>query len=75
MATSAKSSALGAAQGFVVLIEGHIMIELKMSVEEAQVLVELLGDVKGAGPKREACDALYGRLTELLTATEGPLTE
>jgi hypothetical protein len=46
-----------------------------MSVEEAQVLVELLGDVKGAGPKREACDALYGRLTELLTATEGPLTE
>jgi hypothetical protein len=49
------------------------MIELKLSIEEAQVLVELLGDVTGAGPKREACDALYGRLQELLIPTDEPI--
>jgi hypothetical protein len=32
---------------------------------------ELLGDVRGAGPKRAMCDALYGRLQELLIAAEG----
>jgi hypothetical protein len=47
-------------------------INLTLSQDEARVLVDLLGDVTGAGPKREACNAMYGRLQELLIATEGP---
>jgi hypothetical protein len=48
-------------------------INLTLSLDEAQVLVDLLGDVTGAGPKREACDAMYGRLQELLIGAEGPI--
>jgi hypothetical protein len=51
------------------------MIELKLTTEEAAVLIELLGDVKGAGPKRNVCDAVYGRLQELLLAVDGPVAE
>jgi hypothetical protein len=51
------------------------MIELKLTKEEAAVLMELLGDVKGAGPKRNLCDAVYGRLQDLLPAVEGPAVE
>jgi len=51
------------------------MIELKLTTEEAAVLMELLGDVKGAGPKRNLCDAVYGRLQDLLSAVEGPAVE
>ena len=47
-------------------------ITITLTQDEAQVLVELLGDVRGRGPKREACDAVYGRLQEALIATEGP---
>ena len=50
------------------------MITLVLTPDEAQVLAEVLGDIRGAGPKREACDAIYGRLQELLPA-EGPSTE
>lgn len=51
------------------------MIELELTTEEAAVLIELLGDVKGAGPKRNVCDAVYGRLQELLIAAEGPVAD
>jgi hypothetical protein len=55
--------------------EGIMTIELKLSMEEAQVLVELLGDVTGVGDRRDAADRVYGRLQELLIGAEGPVVE
>ena len=48
-------------------------IRIELSRDEAEILVELLGDVRGRGPKREACDAVYGRLQELLIDGETPV--
>jgi hypothetical protein len=52
-----------------------IKIHLELTQEEAHVLADVLGDIRGAGPKREACDAIYGRLQELLIAAEGPVVD
>ena len=48
-------------------------INIQLTRDEAEVLVELLGDVRGSGPKRDTCDALYGRLQELLADRESPV--
>ena len=43
-------------------------ITIRLTEEEARVLTDVLGDVRGAGPKRAACDAVYTRLQEALAA-------
>ena len=50
-------------------------IHLELTQEEAQVLADVVGDIKGTGPKRETCDAIFSKLTEAMIASEGPIAE
>ena len=49
-------------------------IHLELPREEAQVLADVVGDIRGAGPTRETCDAIFSKLTEAMIAAEGPIS-